>query len=303
MILNIVIFIIGLVILGSSIYIIGNDEKMSLWRFAAGAAGIVLCILSTGFKIVPTGYTGVRTTFGQVSEQVVHKGFNSKIPLVQSIKLVNVKQQDICIKDEIWGETVDKTPVIASNVVVTYQINGERASWIYSNVSDYDDNLISSNIVSSSLKSSMIKFNAQDVTNRTKIEPSVRETLQSSLNEKYGNDTVKVVKVVINQMDFEKSYNDAIAKKSIAQQKQEEQKIANETAIAKAEADKKVAIANAEAKAESVRIAAEAESDANKTISNSLNDNVLQSKFYEKWNGKLPDVMGNNSVITDVSGK
>lgn len=74
------------------------------------------------------------------------------------------------------------------------------------------------------------------------------------------------------------------------------------TAIAKAEADKKVAIANAEAKAEATRIAAKAEAEANELLTNSLNDNIIKLKFYEKWNGVLPTVMGEGTVITDVGG-
>lgn len=302
MVLNIILFVIGIALIGFGIFKLMEDEEIKPFIIFV-CAGVIVNIAAASFTIVPTGYTGVRTTFGQVSEQVVHKGFNAKIPFVQSIKRVNTKQQDVTVSGEIWGETIDKTPVVASDVVVTYQINGEKAAWIYANVSDYDKNLISSSTVSSALKTSMVGFNAQDVTNRAKIEPSVRESLQISLDEKYGEDTVRIIKVVVNQMDFEQSYNDAIAKKSIAQQTQEEQKIANETAIAKAEADKKVAIAKAEASAETVRIAAEAQAEANKTISNSLNDNVLKSKFYDKWNGSLPNVMGNNSVITDISGK
>ena len=55
------------------------------------------------------------------------------------------------------------------------------------------------------------------------------------MDEKYGEGTVSVLKVVINQMDFEDSYNQAIAEKSVAQQNQEKQEIENKTAIAKAE--------------------------------------------------------------------
>lgn len=31
-----------------------------------------------------------------------------------------------------------------------------------------------------------------------------------------------------------------------------------------------------------------------------MNDDVLQSKFYDKWNGELPQVMGENAVIADI---
>ena len=129
------------------------------------------------------------------------------------------------------------------------------------------------------------------------IEPEVKEKLIASIDEKYGADTIEILKVTINQMDFEDSYNAAIAAKSIAQQEQAKQKIENDTAIAKAEADKKVAITNAEATAEALRIAAQAEADANRLLEESLTDRVLKNRFYEKWDGALPKVMGESSVL------
>ena len=262
--------------------------------------GLIVFVAGFSFKIVPTGYTGVRTTFGQVSEQTVTQGFNWKIPFAQNIKLVNNKQQDATISSEVWGETKEKTPVFASDVIVTYQINGVKSAWIFANVNDSDKNLINQNIVSSAVKSAMVELSVNEVTNRSKIEPLIKDKLSSSLIEKYGDETITILKVVVNNMDFEQSYNDAIAARSIAQQTYEKQQIENNTAVAKAEADKKVAITNAEAQAESTLISAQAQADANKLLVESLTDSVLRSKFYEKWDGKLPTVMGENAVITDI---
>lgn len=262
--------------------------------------GVLIFTVGLSFKIVPTGYTGVRTAFGQVKDQVAATGFNFKIPFVEKIELVNNKQQDQKIESEVWGETLEKTPVFASDIIVTYQINGSKSAWIYTNVSNPKDNLIEQNLVSSAIKSAMVELSVKDVTNRSKIEPLVKDKLSNSLTEKYGEDTVTILKVVINNMDFEESYNKAIAAKSIAQQTYEKQEIENNTAIAKAEANKKVAIAQAQAKADATLIEAKAQADANKLLVESLTDEVLQSKFYDKWNGQLPTVMGENTVITDI---
>lgn len=260
--------------------------------------GIIL--VASAFTIVPTGYTGVRTTFGQVSQKIVPNGFNLKIPFVQSIELVNNKQQDITINGQVWGETTEKTPVYADDITITYQINTAKSAWVFANVTDAR-NLVSGNLVSSAIKSAMAELPASEVTVRSKIEPAVKEKLKDSIDEKYGADTVSILKIVVNQMDFEESYNAAIAEKSVALQKQAQQEIENKTAIDKAEADKKVAIANAEAEAEATRIKAEAEAKANEQLSKSMTDQIIKSKFYDKWDGKLPNVMGENTVVTDIS--
>ena len=177
--------------------------------------GIAVGIFGASFKIVPTGYTGVRTMFGQVQEEPVRQGFNWKRPFVEGITLVNNKQQDMRIEGEIWGETAERTPVYAADIVVTYRLSEEKSAWIYANITKNADELIDNDIISSAVKSAMVELDADSVTNRGNIEPLVREKLASSTSEKYGEGTVEVLKVIINQMDFEQSYNDAIAAKSI----------------------------------------------------------------------------------------
>ncbi len=298
--LNIFIGVIGAVLITAGIVFafvksLGKKALASVFLII----GAVVLVGAMSFSIVPTGYTGVRTTFGQISENTVPQGFNLKVPLVQNIKLVNNKQQDVKISSQIWGETSEKTPEYASDIVVTYQICNNASAWIFRNISD-TNNLISDSLVASAAKSAMVEMKASEVTNRTKIEPMVKEKLISSINEKYGEDRISILKVVVNQMDFEEDYNKAIAEKSIAQQTKEKQAIENETAVAKAEADKQVAITNAQAKADATRIAAEAEAEANEKIKNSLNDQIIKSKFYDKWDGKLPEAMGSDTVITKI---
>ena len=257
---------------------------------------LILCV-----HIVPTGYTGVLIRFGQVRETPVQSGrvvFTP--PLVATVAKVNNKQQDAVVEAQIWGEASDKTPVYASEVTVTYQIRPERSAWIYANVTGYAKNLLCNEIVASAVKSAMAELAPSEVTVRSRIEPLVKEKLQASLDEKYGAGTVSVNKVVINDMDFEDRYNEAIAAKSIAQQNLEKQQIENETAISKAEADKAVAVAKAEADAEATRIAAEAQAEANRKLSESLTDALVDYRKVEKWDGALPVVSGSASAIVDI---
>ena len=300
--MTIIFVIIGIALIALSIAANVFLKNVSRPRTVIGViAGVVFLVLAGTIVIVPTGYTGVRTTFGQVSDTSLSQGVNFKIPLVQSIDLVNNKMQDIATgESEIWGESSEKTPVYGASIVVTYNISAEKSAWLYTNVTKNDKNLITESLISSALKSAMVQFTTKDVTVRSKIEPCVKEELQKSVNEKYGEGVITIRKVVINDMDFEDSYNAAIAAKSIAQETAEKQAIENKTAIEKAEADKTVEIKKAEAEAESKRIAAEAEAEANKVINESLNDRILESKFYEKWNGKLPTVMGDSASIVDI---
>lgn len=258
---------------------------------------LILVLAITNITIIPTGYTGVKTSFGQVQETEIKSGqLNFTIPFVQSIAKVNNKQQDKKIESQIWGETNDKTPIYAADLTVTYQIQPEKSVWIYTNVTDIK-NLVSDALVASAVKSAMSELSPQDVTNRTKIEPLVQTKLAESLNQKYGEDVVFVNKVAINNMDFEDAYNTAIQEKSIAQQNAAKQKIENEAAIAKAEAEKQVAIINAEAEAQKTAIEAEAQANANKMLAESLSDTLIRYQEMQKWNGALPQYVGGNPAI------
>ncbi|MCQ2514370.1 MAG: hypothetical protein MJ089_04685 [Ruminococcus sp.] len=267
--------------------------------FTVAVVALLIIVFSQAFTIIPTGHTGVRTTFGQVSNNTVPNGFNWQIPFVQNIELINNKQQDIKFEDdEIWSETSLRTPVFYSGITVTYQINPEKSSWIFANISDYQNNLVTNELVSSSVKSSSKQLIDEDATNRSKIEPLVSKIIQKNVDEKYGESVVYISKVTINNADFEESYNNALAEKQKAQLEAEKQAIINQQNIDKAEADKKAAITKAEADAEAKKIAANAEAEANSTLEKSLSDKVLRDKYISKWNGELPDVMsGENSSV------
>lgn len=288
--MNIVLFLIGIALAVIGVICCVRDKKASTvltcWLLA-----VILIIMSFSFTIIPTGSTGVRTTFGQIDEMTVQNGFNWKIPFVQSIKTVNNKQQDIEFKDEVWSETSNRTAIYYKGITVTYQINPEKSAWIYANVSNYKDSLVSQNVVASAIKSSSKVLSDTDATNRSIIEPLVLENLQRSLDEKYGEGVVLINKVTISDADFEDSYNQAIAAKQQAQLAAEQQAIINQQNIDKAAADAEVARTNAQAKADAMLIEAQAEADANALLEKSLTEMILQEMYISKWNGKLPMVV------------
>lgn len=289
--MNWVLLIIGiiLVVCAVAFYIISYKEK-SAKRIIGGlllVVGLALVVVSQSFTIIPTGYTGVKTTFGQIDNVTLQNGFNWKTPLIQSIEMVDNKQQDISFNDdEIWSETKERTAIYYKGVTVTYQINPEKSSWIYANISNYKDNLVTKPLVSSAIKASSKDLSDVDATNRSIIEPKALKNIQDSLNDKYGKDVIYVNKVTINNADFEESYNKAIADKQKAQLAAEQQEIENNKAIAKAEADAKVAVEKAQGKA-----------DANEILKKSLSDEVLKDKYIEKWNGQMPNVVSDGSSV------
>ena len=306
--MNVVLLVIGIVaaILGIIIRVLTkdtDDEKDGKhYAYPMIIGGLILLVFSQSFAIIPTGYTGVRITFGQIDNHTVQNGFNWKIPFVQSINQVNNKQQDITYTGQVWSETAERTALYYEGVTVTYTINPEKSSWIYANVSDYKKNLISDNLVASAIKSSSKELNSTDATNRGIIEPIAQEKIQEALDQKYGPDVVFINKVVIANTDFEESYNQAIADKQTTQLAYEKQQIENKRQIEAAEAEAQVKTTQAKAEADAAVIKAQGEADANKLLNDSITDKILRQQYYEKWNGQLPNVITGNSsdIIMDI---
>lgn len=306
--MNIVLLVIGVVaaILGIIIRVLTKDTDYEKdgkhYAHPMIIGGLILLVFSQSFAIIPTGYTGVRITFGQIDNRTVQNGFNWKIPFVQSINQINNKQQDISYTGQVWSETAERTVLYYEGITVTYTINPEKSAWIYANVSDYKKNLISDNLVASAIKSSSKELNSTDATNRGIIEPIAQEKIQEALDQKYGSDVVFINKVVIANTDFEESYNQAIADKQTAQLAYEKQQIENKRQIEAAEADAQVKTTQAKAEADAAVIKAQGEADANKLLNDSITDKILRQQYYEKWNGQLPNVITGDSsdIIMDI---
>lgn len=267
--------------------------KAPKWPVLLMLAGLLIFIGGFSFKIVPTGYTGVRTTFGLIDQESCMPGFNGLIPIVQKISLVNNKQQDLRFEERVWAETSEQTVVYMENVQVTYQIVPESSAWIYANVENWVEKLVDEDITASALKSAARSLDASIVTDRGTIQPLAVEYLQAAIDAKYGENRVLIRNIVINNMDFEDSYNEAIAKKSQAMQEQQEQAIRNQTAIDKAVAEAEAKRQAAQGDADAERIRAEGKAAANEAVSKSITEKTQMQDIIDSWDGQLPKYMGN----------
>ena len=247
-----------------------------------------LLLIADSIKIVPTGYTGVRVRLGQVAQENISSGITMKIPFIDTVRLVNNKQQDVTIEGQIWSETSERTALYYEGINITYRINSGRSAWLVANVNDYEHTLLTSSFVSSSVKTASKLFTAIDATNRGIIEPAIAQALQASVDEKYGEDTITIIKVVVNNADYEDSYNQVIAEQQAAQIRYQTQQIENQRSIEQAEAQATVTRTSAQAQADALLIAAEAEAEANSIREESLTPNIIRYETITRWDGRLP---------------
>lgn len=126
------------------------------------------------------------------------------------------------------------------------------------------------------------------IAKRAEMSPAVEDAIKLAIDDNYF---VNVNTVVLTNIDFSDAFETAVEEKMIAEQQQLKANYENETKVAQAKA-------NAEAK----RIAAQAKKDANDLLQKSLTDEILRQNYIDKWDGKLPQYVGDGSgVIVDIT--
>jgi len=286
----------------------------------AGVFGFMSCTAT-----VPTGHTGVLTTFGKVEDQTLDAGFNTKLPWQSVVNMDNRVQKATstlyCFSSDIQEVTISYT--------LNYQINKNNAQTLYKTVGvAYCDTVILPNIAEA-VKVVTARYTAEElVGSRAELATAIEEVLTLQL-ESYN---IELVSAAIEDMDFTDAFTNAVEAKQVAAQNklqaeiEQQQKVMEQEAAAKiakiqAEAEAEAAKIKADADAEVAKIKAEAElevektkadakkysgekeAEANKALSESITDELLEYQYIQQWDGKLPETyVGSENVSTIITG-
>lgn len=266
---------------------------------AVVAAAAALVIVFSAVSIVPAGCTGVVTTFGKVSDSVLTEGLHFKIPFAQDVITVSNKIQVY----EADSDAVSKDlQSVSSKIAVNYRIKNDSSASVFKNIGADYQSVVLMPTVQESMKAVCAKYTAEQlITSRAQLGDEIKSELEKRL-EDYG---IQIEKFNIVNFEFSKEFNDAIEAKQVAEQNLLKTKTEQQQAIVVAEAEAKKKVISAEADAKSIKTKATAQAQANKTISASLNDNLIKYQTIDKWDGVLPKVAGsaNPLVSLDISDK
>lgn len=260
-------------------------QKIRKIIIIAAIALLCIVVVANCITVVNAGHTGVVVTLGKVNEGVLQEGLHFKAPFVQKI----VKIDNRIVKLEVETEAFSKDlQTVETTLAINYRVDTAKSYSIYKNIGANYEQVLVVPAVNEVLKAITAQYTAEEsVTNRALIS----DGLIKGLNDKLNNIGLYITDVNIINFDFSEAFITAIEEKQVAQQQ-----------LLKAETEKQTAITNAEAEAETLRIKAEAEAEANNKIKASLNEDIIRSKFYDKWDGKLPQAMGSDSIITSIEG-
>ncbi len=263
----------------------GSAKKNAKYVIIAFAALIVLIVLFNGFSIVDEGYVGVKYRFGKIVSDDLSAGLNFKIPFVEDIVKVDIREQVYAISTDAY--TSDTQSVKPIELKLNYCYDRSKLSNIIRNigVANVETKLLVPN-VQKIAKDAIGKVKAEQL---VQSRADVTAEIQESLTEILAEDGIVVTAFAIENLYFDTAFEEAIQAKVIAEQ--DALKMQNKTKEKDEEA-KQVRIA-AQAEADAKKIAAEAEAEAIKLIQQQLanSPNYVDYLKIERWNGELPQVV------------
>lgn len=296
-------FALGFTKVGKTVVWAKNKKQwLTLFSLAVLFFG---CIAS-----VPTGHTGILTTFGKVEDITLEAGLHFKLP-VQEVVVIDNRTQKANVELSAFSSDIQEVSVSYS---VNYQIDKKNAQNIYKTIGSDYYNVVMAPRIQVAVKSVIADYTAESLVEK---RDALSVEITNILREELGVYNIEIVNTAIENLDFSDAFTNAVEAKQVAQQnklkaeieqnqKNMEQQAAAERQKVAAEADAAVAKIAAEADKEVLQIQADAaeyagkkDAAVNEALANSLNEVLINYYTIKQWDGKLPGyyVTGSGSVL------
>lgn len=248
---------------------LNNAGKLTAFLF-------LITIFLTPFVIVNAGERGVLMEFGKVQDRILGEGIHIIIPVVNTVKRLSVRVQNQEISTDASSKDLQD---VFSDLALNWHIIPDQTNAIYQKIGEQQDIIqrIINPAIEEVLKAVIAKYTAEEIiTNREEVKTRVDNALSIRL----GNYHIAVDDISLVHVHFSERFSEAVETKQIAEQ---EAKRAEFIALkASKEAEAKVNLAKGEA-------------EAHRLLSGTLTTEILQRQAIEKWNGKLPLIVGKES--------
>lgn len=313
-ILGIIILIFGLVA-GMVIFpdVTKRDGKKidkSKYRGAIRILGVVFgcgLILFSCMSFVPTGHTGIQTTFGRVNDGTLDAGLAWHAPWVSVVNMDN-REQRVPFTLEAFSKDIQQVDIQGS---INININKATAMNLYREVGVNYVNVFVTPRIQEDVKIVIARYTAENlISNRQVASDTIYELIKEELTEK----GINVISLALENVDFTDAFEAAVEAKQVATQEAQRAQTEQERMTMEEEAAAKRAVIIANAEAEKAKIAAQAdlevvkiqaeaalyagekEAEMNKRISEALTPELIRYYWIKQWNGKLPTVSTDNAM-------
>ena len=242
---------------------------------------LVVVVLFSCFTVVNAGNTGVIVTLGAVDDKVLDEGLHLKIPFVQNVVQINNRTQKI----EAEGLASSKDlQIISYLVAVNYRVANDASASLFKNIGTDYANVIVTPAIQESIKAVTARYTAEElITKRQNVSTEIKDVLAEKIAE-YGI-SVEIFNII--NFDFSQEFNAAVEAKQTAQQNA----LKAEQDLARIEIEAQQQVTQAEAEAKSIKMIQDALSTS---------PDYIEYIKWNKWDGKLPTVMGEGGYLFDI---
>lgn len=255
----------------------------------ASLLGVLVIGLSC-YVSVPTGHTGVVTTFGNVENYTLEAGIHVKLPWQDVVKMDNRVQKSTldlsCFSSDIQEVSMTYT--------MNYQISKADAMTIYKTIgTGYYDTVIAP-CIAEAVKIVTAKYSAEQlISDRSEMARQIDDVLAAKLQ----HYNIELVGTSIENMEFTDAFTEAVEAKQVAEQNKLRAQTEAEQKVIEANAAAEVRKVEADAEAYELLAKAQAEAEANRLVSESLTEALIDYAYAQKWDGKLPTFMTGDSTM------
>jgi len=269
--------------------------------------------------VVPTGHTGILTTFGKVEDVTLEAGVHFKWPVQEVVAMDNRTQKRMldlkCFSSDIQEVTIKYS--------INYQIQKNNAQTIYKTIGQDYYEIVMDPRIQEAVRSVIANYTAESLIEQREV---LSQQITAILVDELGMYNIEVVNTAIEDMDFSDAFTQAVEDKQVAQQQLLKAKTEQEqlTMEQQAEAERQEIAANAEAsiaviqanadkevlkiQADAAEYAGQKDAAVNEALAKSLTDVLLEYYEIKQWDGKLPEylvqgVEGVSPILGSVNTK
>ncbi len=312
-------FVIGIIATIVAFIVLGIDfgEYDFVWglkkRQVFSLLGLIICLL--GFiKTVPTGSTGIVTTFGRIENITLDAGIHFMAPW-KKVVIMDNRTQKQSIEMQCFSSDIQEVSV---TYTVNYQINKANAQEIYRTIgTEYFDKIVMPKALEA-VKSIFAKYTAEDlIASRSNLSKEIEAILVDDL----AKQNIQITATSIENIDFTDAFTNAVEAKQVAEQNKLKAQTEQAQATLEAQAAAERQVIQAQADADAAILAAQADAEVAKISSDSalyqgekeaailqrvgeqlsLYPDLIQYKYIESWDGKMPEtILGDSDVIMDM---
>lgn len=222
--------------------------------------------------VVDPGFRGVRVTLGKVSPLFLPEGFGVKWPFITTIHSILVRQQINELTANCYSSDLQQ---VKTRLRVLYRIPENSVVPLFQHYHGSPFTSLIAPRVQEAIKEITALRSAEIIVQKRE---EIKTRALEVVHQKIGT-LIKIEDLVLEDISLSKELENAIELKMVQEQEANKAKFIQQ----KTEIEARTAVIRAQGEAESIQIRGEA-----------LNRNpaYLELEIVEKWNGKIPAVIG-----------